>query len=196
MSAQPVPAEAGRPDPPDQHDGPDECHRGAAEEEGRPQPVLGRSRMHRHVVGAEREHREHRPADSGGDLRPPSPELEGSGHAAADRRHEAEPLQAADVVAVDGDAPDHRDAGRERRDRGDDADRSRRHAAIEREQPDRPQHSRERRPRHLVAGNPRAADDDRDRRARASPNGCDAASTVSAGRPAPLRRRGSRRRPS
>ena len=67
-----------------------------------------------------------------------------------------------DMVAGDGDAPDHGNAGREGGDRRDDADRSRRHAAVEREQPDRAEHGRERRPRHLVAWDSRATHGDGD----------------------------------
>ena len=118
--------------------------------------------MHRDEVRTEREHREQGPADSRRDLRALRQALERGGHAAAHRCDEADRLETADMVTGDGDAPDHGDAGREGGDRRDDADRSRRHAAVEREQPDRACHGRERRPRHLVAGDPRATHGDGD----------------------------------
>ena len=53
-------------------------------------------------------------------------------------------------------------AGRDGGDRRHDADRSGRHAAVERKEPDGAEQRRERRPGHLVAGNPRSADCDGD----------------------------------
>ena len=53
-------------------------------------------------------------------------------------------------------------AGRDGGDRRHDADRSDRHAAVEREEADGAEQRRERRPGHLVAGDPRSPDGDGD----------------------------------
>ena len=67
----------------------------------------------------------------------------------------------ADVVARR-EPPDHRKRRRDGCHRDDDAHRARRHPAVEREQPDRPEHRREARPPHVRPRRRRAAHGDRD----------------------------------
>ena len=107
--------------------------------------------MQRDEVAPEAEQRENGPARPRGELRSLAAALERGHHAAAEGGDETDLLQERHVVAVR-QAPDDGDAGGDGRERDDDADRARRHAAVEGDEAQRPEDGGKSRPRHLGAG--------------------------------------------
>src|SRR5207248_2077558 len=111
----------------------------------------------RHVVAAERDEGESRPTDAARDASPSRNALPGRRDHAAEREHEAELLKPARMLAPR-EAPDDRHGGGGARDRRDDRDRAGRHAAVEGDEPGRPEGRREAGPEDLAPGRPVAAD--------------------------------------
>ncbi len=97
--------------------------------------------MERHVVPAESDGCEERPADAGRDRPSGPPRLHGGQDDTAERGREADLCGRTRPLAR---REAHRDGhhGGRARDRRDDADRARRHPAIERDQPRRPRDRR------------------------------------------------------
>ena len=178
---EPVPARAGRPCAAQEHDGPDErrprCsgrERPATASPGSRPRASGRSRRRTRASRARPSRRLRRPASRSGRSSSEAATLPPIAAIEADR------LEAADVVPGDGHAPDHRDAGRERR-RSAPRRSSRRPPSRGRRR--RARASRRRAARHgpgdLAAGGSRGSPRSPrpPSRARRGPNGCETAST-------------------